>query len=197
MCWQGKDLDVVTQVETIDNFRICREDFSRMVKAMSMLEVVDHFQQERMADPGVYKMLIGALGALTKADAPLIMPAFFLKLLALEGYSPKVDCCVRCSAKELLVGFDFESAGLLCKRCLEVESSSDNVNGYGPRRKTTPLSSGAVQLVSAILGTGLGWALNCATGTLADEVAYLATRAVEHHLGRPVRSLSFVKELVI
>ncbi len=41
-------------------------------------------------------MLVGALRALAARDAPLIVGAFFWKLLSLEGYHPVLDVCAGC-----------------------------------------------------------------------------------------------------
>ena len=39
---KGKgDLDLITQVETLDHFRTIREDLNRLTKAIAMLEAVD------------------------------------------------------------------------------------------------------------------------------------------------------------
>ena len=40
-------------------------------------------------------MLLGALRTLAARDAPLLVPAFFWKLLAAEGFQPVLDECVR------------------------------------------------------------------------------------------------------
>src|SRR6185312_13551457 len=41
LCWRGRELDVVSQAETLDTFRAVREDLDLFGRAMSMLEVAD------------------------------------------------------------------------------------------------------------------------------------------------------------
>ena len=41
LCWRGRELDVVTQVEVLDSFRAIREDLDRLTPALTMLEIVD------------------------------------------------------------------------------------------------------------------------------------------------------------
>ena len=90
--WQGRgDLDMINQVEVIDTFRPVREDLDRMGPAMSMLEVVDQIGQERHANPRLYEMLVGAIGALSERNSPMVAPACYLKVLALEGSAPVLD----------------------------------------------------------------------------------------------------------
>ena len=93
LLYQGRELDVVTQAETIDHFRSVREDLDRLAKAQSMLEAVDQIVQERESSPRLYQMLVGALRALAADDAPLLVPAFFWKVLSLEGMLPMLDEC--------------------------------------------------------------------------------------------------------
>ena len=52
-CYRGRgDLDVVTQVETIDANRALREHYGCLTHAVSMLEAVDQVAQEREPQPG-------------------------------------------------------------------------------------------------------------------------------------------------
>ena len=95
--WQGRgDLDMINQVEVIDTNRTVREDLDRMTVAMVMLEVVDQVAQERHANPRLYEMLVGAIAALAERNSAMVSPAFFLKVLALEGSAPMLDMCVSC-----------------------------------------------------------------------------------------------------
>jgi DNA repair protein RecO (recombination protein O) len=47
MLYEGRELDTITQAETLDHFRPIREDLARVGKATAMLEAVDHVVQER------------------------------------------------------------------------------------------------------------------------------------------------------
>ena len=177
--YEGRELDLVTQAETIDNFRAVREDLDRIGRGVSMLEVADQLAQEGEVNPQLYRMLLGALRTLESSASPLVTPAFYWKVLALEGYRPEVDACVQCGADDTpLVAFDLESGGMLCRVC----------------RRGTPVSAEAVAMMRQILGGGLNDAL--AAGEAPDaagvvhEVDQLATRAVEHHLERRLRSVN-------
>ena len=173
LCWQGRELDIVNQAEVTDSFRGVRQDLARMAKAFTVLEVVDQLAQERHANPRLYDMVVGALRALEARDAALLVPAFCLKALALEGSAPVVEECVSCGQRDDLVAFDIAEGGALCRSC----------------RRGRSVSPGALQLVRAILGGGLADALSEPPGPLADEVTDLATEAMEVHLDRRLRSL--------
>ena len=168
------DLDTVTQAETIDHFRSVREDLDRLAQATSMLEAVDQVSQEREANPRLYQMLVGALRALAaRPVAPLIVPAFFWKLLALEGSQPLLDQCARCGAEDDLVAFELGQGGVLCRSC----------------RQGIPVSPEALALVRRILGGDLTRVLDEPDGPASLEVRALASYAMEFHLERRIRSL--------
>jgi DNA repair protein RecO (recombination protein O) len=174
LMYQGRgELEVVNQAETLDHFRAVREDLDRLSKATSMLEVVDQVAQEREPAPALYRMLVGALRQLAARDSPLIVPAFFWKLLALEGLSPVLDRCATCGATEDLVAFDVDEGGVLCR--------SD--------RQGVPISMEAIELIRRILGGGLAGVLDEPSGPAVHEVDHLTGRTVEHHLERRLRSL--------
>ena len=177
--YEGRELDIVTQAESIDNFRSVREDLDRIGRGVSMLEVADQLAQEGEVNPQLYRMLLGALRTLETSTSPLVTPAFYWKVLALEGYRPEVEVCVQCGTDDTpLVAFDVESGGLLCRTC----------------RRGTPVSADAVVMMRQILGGGLNDALVAGespdAAAVVHEVDQLATRAVEHHLERRLRSVN-------
>ena len=174
LLYEGRELDIVTQAEAIDHFRAVREDLDRLTRATQMLEAVDQVAQERQANPALYQMLVGALRALAARDAPLIVPAFFWKLLSLEGFHPLLEACATCGATDDLVMFDLGQGGVLCRTC---------------GRGATPIATESLALIRRILGGGLGPALNEPRSAVTDAVADLATRALEQHLERRLRSM--------
>ncbi len=172
-CWQGRELDTVTQVEVLDGFRCVREDLVRVGKAYTLMEIVDQISQERHPNPRLYEMLVGALRSLEAKDSALLVPAFCLKVLALEGSAPVVDRCASCGSTSELVAFDLLEGGALCRAC----------------RRGRPVSPSALGLVRRVLGGALASALAEPEGPVPQEVTELATEAMEVHLDRRLRSL--------
>jgi DNA repair protein RecO (recombination protein O) len=175
--YEGRELDIVTQAEAIEHFRPVREDLGRLAKASSLLEATDQLAQERHANPRLFAMLLGALRALAAHDAPLLVPAFFLKLLSSEGFHPLLDECALCGGQYGLVAFDLAHGGVLCGSC-SPRGGSD-----------VALSPAGLDLVRRVLGGDLVGALGAPAGPAVTEVERLATRAMEHHLERRLRSL--------
>jgi DNA repair protein RecO (recombination protein O) len=176
--YEGRELDIVTQAETLDHFRAIRDDLDRFGRASTMLEAVDQLAQEREANVRLYQMLLGALRTLAARNAPLVVPAFFFKLLALEGYRPIVDECAACGSDGELVAFDVDAGGLLCRQ----------------DRRGTAVSPEAVELLQRILGGQLGSALDAVESPATHQLDDLATRSVEHHLERRLRSVAVLHQ---
>lgn len=169
--YEGRNLDTVTQVESIDTFRAIREDLDRYGAAIGVLEVVDQVSMEGESDRRRYAMLVGVLRTIADNDNPLVVPAFHLKLLAHEGFQPEVDACVACGAGDPLVSIDLLHGGMLCQDC----------------RQGRKVSPEALRLLRAILGGGLASVLAEEPSPAIAEVGAIATEAVEHHLERRLR----------
>ena len=174
LLYEGRELDIVTQAETIDMFAPLRDDFDLLGRALSMLEAADHLALEGEANPQLYGMLANALRTLATRDAPLVVPAFFLKVLALEGYRPQVEVCVVCGTDDTLVSWSIDEGGMRCST----------------HRQGNALSPEAVLLLQQILGGQLGTALNEPLSPVTAEIDHLAVRALEHHLERRLRSVA-------
>jgi DNA repair protein RecO (recombination protein O) len=179
LLWQGRsDLDIVNQVEVLNSFRTVREDLDRVPGGMALLEVTDQMAQERHPDPRLYAMVVGALGALAgdTSTPGLVAPSFFLKALVLEGAGPVLGECAACGEPDgavELVAFDLVAGGTLCRS----------------HRSGRSMSPGALVLLRRILGGDLAAVLAGPPPPAADEVAELATEAMESHLDRRIRSV--------
>jgi DNA repair protein RecO (recombination protein O) len=174
--YEGRELDIVTQAESVDHFRELRDDLDRLTRAVSMLEAVDQMSLEGEPNARLYQMLLGALRTLAADDSALVLAGFFLKLLALEGFRPVVDRCATCGTTEGLVAFDLAEGGLLCLI----------------DRRGTAISTEAVVILQDILGGRLAAALARPPGPATLEVDHLATRALEAMLERRLRSIGLL-----
>jgi DNA repair protein RecO (recombination protein O) len=178
LLYRGRDLDIVSQAESVESLAPLLADLDRASQAMAALEAVDQLALEREPSPALYRMLVGVLRTIAGPEpSPLVVPAFFWKLLAAEGLRPELDVCVRCGGVEpevTLVAFDLDEGGVLCRSC----------------RSGATISPAALQLMRAILGGRLNEALALPESPTTHEVAGLATRALEHHLERRLRAIA-------
>jgi DNA repair protein RecO (recombination protein O) len=166
------ELDIVSQADTIEFHRHIRDDLDRLTHAASMLEAVDLLAQEGQADPKLYTMLARGLSALDDADSPLMVAAFFWRVLGHEGYEPSLDVCVRCGSTEDLAGFDAAGGGAVCRR-----------DAVGLRASVE-----ALRLVRLIVEGQVSAALREPESPATHEVEKLATTAMEHVLERRLKA---------
>jgi DNA repair protein RecO (recombination protein O) len=169
---EGGQLDTITQADTIEHHPTMRQDLHRLGKATAVLEAVDHVAQEREPDALLYRLAVGALRALEQRDSPLLVAAFYWKLLAAEGVAPMVDACARCGATEDLVAFDLVEGGVLCRSC----------------RTGTAVSPAALALLRRVLQGELNAALAEPDGPAIAELDAMATRAMEGHIERRLKT---------
>jgi DNA repair protein RecO (recombination protein O) len=174
LLYEGRgELDIVSQAETLDAFRPLRDDLDRLGRAVSLLEAADQLALEREANLRLYEMLVGALRTLATRDAPLVVPGFLLKALALEGYRPQVEACVACGTEGPLVSWAMEEGGLRC-----------TAHRQGPA-----VSPEAVVVLQDMLGGRLAAALDEIRPPVVSEVDHLVVRAFEHQVERRLRSV--------
>ncbi len=173
-CHEGRTLDGITQVERIEVFAAVRADLDLLQDAVAMLEVIDQVAQEGRSDPGHYRMLTGALRTLDSSASRVVAPAFFAKLLAHDGVRPVTDRCAVCAATDDLVAFDLVAGGALCRT----------------HRSGGPISPEALDIFDDVLTGRLNQVLERPVTRAVTEFAGVATRAVEDHLERRLRSVA-------
>jgi DNA repair protein RecO (recombination protein O) len=179
--YRGRELDIVTQVEVIAPFRALREDYDRVVAGTAMLEAVEQVAQEREAAVRLYLLLVRGLRALDGGprDPSVVLDAFLLKLMALEGYRPAVDGCAGCGSGEPPRCFSIARGGGLCERCRTGEEST--------------LDRATLPLLAALLGDDLETtAASVPAPASRREAGALVKGYVEYHLDRRLRSYPLV-----
>ena len=179
-CYRGRELDIVTQVETIDSHRELREHYGSLTHAVSMLEAVDQIAQDRERNLPLYRMLVGALRTLAERPSPVVSAAFFWKLLSLEGFHPLLDGCARCGDESgPFPAFDLGEGGVLCDTCSRT----------GGRR----VGAETLAVVEQIVGGQLNRVLDDPpTGAVLTEVERLAIGALEYRSERRLRSAALL-----
>ena len=177
LLYRGRELDIVSQAESVEPLAPLLSTLDRASQAMAVLEAADQLSLEREPTPQLYRMLVGVLRTIAERPGPLVVPAFFWKVLAAEGLRPELDVCVRCGSAEpevSFVAFDLQEGGVLCRSC----------------RSGQAISPDALTLLRGILGGALNAALSVPESRTTHELGTLATRAMEHHLERRLRAVA-------
>lgn len=171
--YRGKgELDIVTQAETVERLTAIRDDLERFARVAVVLEIAEHLVPDREADRPLHQLVVGALRELERSGSALVLPAFVMKALALEGVQPVVDRCTGCGAASPLVAFDRSAGGARCAAC----------------RQGEPVSAAALACLALVAEGRVREALGSTPPAVAGELEVLAVRLAEHHLERRLRA---------
>ena len=139
LLYEGRELDIVSQAEMIEPWRPLRGNLNRLSQAMAMAEATEQVAQEREPSEPLYRMLVGALRTLSGRSGPLVVAAFYWKLLSLDGAGPILSACASCGSGPPtmpLVAFDIAEGGTLCRGCrrgLPLSPAALRAPGVDPR----------------------------------------------------------------
>jgi DNA repair protein RecO (recombination protein O) len=131
----GRELDVVSQADTLEAFRAVREDLVLTTHAYYLAEMVDLLTEDRMENRAVFDVLVDGLRDLesavssTDAEARLVLIVFQLRLLDALGYRPELRECVTCrvTIEPERNQFSALMGGVLCPGCGPRESTARSV----------------------------------------------------------------------
>ena len=116
----GRNLDIVTQAQTIEGFSGLRDDLDQLSLALYLLELADRFTVEHAEADAVYRLLLTALLRLARGDGQqLVARSFELALLEATGFRPEWRDCVACGEPVAPAGVAWAplAGGVLCADC--------------------------------------------------------------------------------
>ncbi len=142
--YEGKNLDMITQVSIIEAFPTLRGDLDRVVAAGTMIEVADFVAQEDEPTLRLFLLLQRGLRALDGDQMhPDLLTGYLLKAAEIIGVAPALTHCAGCGANDGLTRFSFAAGGALCERCRTPGSYAlrDGLTAYLALIATSDLSA--------------------------------------------------------
>lgn len=119
---RGRNLDIVTQVQTLQAFASLRQNLERIGWASYLVELLDRMAPEQAENDPSFHLLLEALSHLDLGrDPERVARAYELHLLAYMGYRPQLFRCVSCQGELEARAHVFSPTlgGVLCPRCRE------------------------------------------------------------------------------
>jgi DNA repair protein RecO (recombination protein O) len=183
----GRDLDIITQAETLEPYLPLRQDLLRTTYAYYVADLADAFTGERDENRPLFDLLRDAFGWLCTADdLPLVARYYELHLLGLAGYQPQLFVCAACK-EPLQPEANYLSAAegsVFCHRC-----------GYD-RVGTVELSVNALKVLRFLQTHD--WE-TCRLLRLSPashaEVERTMNYYITYHLERKLKSVEFIQRL--
>ena len=184
---RGRNLDIVTQAVSIEEYEGIRGDLLRFTYACYGGELVDRFAQEEEETPAYYELM--AQGLRWFADEPdlrLWMRYFELCLLARAGYCPEFYHCVSCheAIQAQRNSFSHDHGGILCPRCAASDARAVEVS-LNAQKVVRYLSTHTPDEVRT---------LRLSPSTHA-EIEALLLHYLEYTLERELQSVAFLRHL--
>lgn len=128
---RGRQLDIITQAETIDNFRGLRDDLWRSSQCYYVAELLDGFSAEALPNYPLYALALQTLERLsTVSNCDLVVRSFELQLLGHTGYRPQFHRCLSCESTIEPEGNRFSArlGGILCAACAPQDPASSDIS---------------------------------------------------------------------
>jgi DNA repair protein RecO (recombination protein O) len=118
---RGRDLFIVTQVDTVDPYLPLHEDLTLTGHAAYVLELIDRFTYEdEMENSTLFRLLTDTLSRLaSKSDPWLVIRYYEIRLLDFLGFRPQLLKCANCR-REIIAEdqfFSFSAGGVICPSC--------------------------------------------------------------------------------
>ena len=183
--YTGKTFDVVTQVESLENFGdALASDYQKWTIASAILEASERFTSNE-GEPALQQFLLltGALKALAHEshDPSLILDAYLLRSLSVAGYAPSMTICSRCEAPGPHRFFSLVGGGSVCNSCKPPASAT--------------ASPETLKLMADLL-TGDWESADASEPRNRREASGLITAYLQWHMERNLKSLPMVERVV-
>jgi DNA repair protein RecO (recombination protein O) len=176
---EGRNLDVVNQVELIASYAAVRADHTTSACASVMVELTDSVAQEGERDTALFLQLRAGLQALEAGaeDPTVFVDAFLLRAASILGFHAFTDACAICRRPGPHAFLSVRAGGTLCRDCAPPG--------------TRAVSAGVIEAVGLLATPGEWAALPALARERGDDrrvAASFARSFVEHHLDRRLRS---------
>jgi DNA repair protein RecO (recombination protein O) len=192
---KGRNLDIVTQAETLHAFRALREDLQRITYAYYAVELVDKFTEEGVENRPLFDLLLAMLTWLGEtADLDLTTRFFELRLLDYVGYRPQLFYCVGCNARIEPTAnfFSLSEGGVLCPRCGEERLQ----RGRGARQEVQPVPLNALKVLRYLQTRDYALCRRLRISPASHgELERMTRRYITYLLERRLKSLEFLDTL--
>ena len=180
----GRNLDIVTQVVSIDAFTTdIVSDYGRYTSACAVLETAERLAgEERAPASALHRLTVGALRAVADGTRPreLVLDAYLLRAMGTAGWAPALIECARCAAPGPHRAFHIGAGGSVCVHCR-------------PSGSTTPPQP-VLELMAA-LHDGDWATAESSSASHRSHASGLVAAHLQWHLERQLRTLPLVERV--
>jgi DNA repair protein RecO (recombination protein O) len=196
---KGRNLDIVTQSQTINGFLALKSDLWRMACGLYILELMDSFTVEGGANPPLFDLLLEILNQLSQPESDeTILRYFELHILHYLGYRPQLRRCVSCDLplKPIVNFFSPGKGGLLCPHCKSEENNRYEQIEAMSLRTSIPLSVEALKVLRLWQSCDYATARRVRVKPeLSVDLEQVLHEYIRYILQREIKALAWLKEV--
>jgi DNA repair protein RecO (recombination protein O) len=177
---QGRELDVVSQVQITNPFAGLRSDIERTAQAFVIAELLDAGTPDAHPQPDLFQTLVESLGAVEQHSRPdLAALQGQIHLLARFGFRPELQRCVHCRSELQPVEnfMDPGRGGIVCPRCMEQRGGGHAISVDSLKLLRILQRSGGPGSVTLSVPVNLVQAASLEMRTLSEHVLERSLRA--------------------
>jgi len=129
----GRNLDILTQADTVQAYRALREDLDKISHAYYVAELVDKFTEEHDPHYPIFELLALTLARLADGSPNeqfLALRFMEIHILGLAGFQPQLFLCVDCGREIEPVEnyFHISRGGVMCPDCGQNHPHADPIS---------------------------------------------------------------------
>lgn len=184
---RGRNLDIITQAQTIESFMPLKNDLSLMSCGLYLSELVDAFTAEDIEGTQLFTLFSDTLHLLTQAEnKDTLLRYFELQVFNLTGYRPQLQRCANCNTLLEPVSNFFCSSqgGVICPECALSEPEA------------RPLSLNALKVLRLWQNCNYETAAHVnVSSVLSKELEQVLREYIKHILDRQIKSTEWLDRL--
>ncbi|GAB18689.1 DNA repair protein RecO [Gordonia effusa NBRC 100432] len=180
--YPGRNLDVITQVHSLDSFAAdIVADYGRYTTACAVLETAERLAgEERAPVMALQRLTVGALRALAAGERPRqqVLDAYLLRAMHESGWMPSLEHCARCAEPGPHRAFHVAAGGAVCVYCRPAGAASP--------------SPGVLDLMDAMFRGQWEHTVD-ASESMRRQASGLVAAHLQWHLERQLRTLPLIE----
>ena len=182
---KGKGIDVITDVETLDDYSKIKGDLKNISMATYLSELVESVSIEDSSNEELFNIFVSTLSKLPDLDTyDEVLRYFEIKLLEYSGFAPDLNNCLECF--EILPPsdhyFSIDRGGLICFSC-----------GRSFENSKLPIKKNTIKLFRYFQKNSEEDSLSLTAPKInVNELGYILNQYIKHVIGKDMKSTKFL-----
>jgi len=174
----------ITGSDIIETFQNIRDSLEKVIYLAPALNLTAELLMEKEPEKEVFSLLLLILryaGASEPHQCLLLSLAYIIKLLGLQGFSPKLDFCAGCNRKTKT--YHISHGSLFCSECMDKVISEEIGNKSNSSNSLLSISEGARRLYYVLLAWHPARIIRIKPSMgLLHEILYLLEEHIKYHV---------------